>query len=155
MPLFKLFFSFRRAKPRPENFWRKPEIRRILPQRNGILRPRCHHAVGLFRALRNKVVNEHADIRLVPPENKGRLFHNLKRRVNSRNQPLRRGFFVTRSSVNLPRAVNPFDFFKFKRRQNIQSVYAVVLYRVCVSHYLAVLKPRNRAVHLFLNIVRH
>ena len=52
---------------------REPQVGIVLPQRETVLRARGHHAVGLVRPLGDKVVDEHADVRLGPPQDEGGL----------------------------------------------------------------------------------
>mgnify|MGYP001851183347 CR=1 FL=1 len=125
----------------------------VLPQRQAVFRARGHHAVGFVRSLRHEVVDEHADIRLIAPQNEGRQSAQFERRVQPRNQSLRRRLFVAARAVDLPRGVQSFHLLEFEGGEHVQRVDAVVFDGVGVSHDLAMFQPLHRAVHLLLQIV--
>ena len=63
----------------------------------------------------------------------GGLARYLESGVQACHKPLRRGLFVARSSVYLPCGVKVFNLFEFESGIYVQSIYAVVLYRVSVA----------------------
>ena len=46
-------------------------------------------------------------------------------------------------------------FLEFECREQLRRLCEVILYRVCVSHYLGIFKSPERAKHIVLNVGRH
>ena len=81
---------------------RQPPVGVVLAQQQPILGARGEHPVRLAAdSARHQVVDHHADIGLVAPQNQRRFAANLKRRVDSRHQTLRARFLVAGRAVDL------------------------------------------------------
>jgi hypothetical protein len=84
------------------------EIGVIDSQVQAMLRARCEHPIRLETALRDQIVDEDADVRLVAPQlqrvsRSPRIF----RRIGTRDETLRRGLFVALRAVDLSRQEEP------------------------------------------------
>ncbi len=140
-------------QPQPFRDRRKPVRRIVRPQEQPVLRPAREHPVRLHRSLRHQVIHQHTDVRLVPPQNEIRLFTPRQpRRVDPRDQPLRRGLFVPARSVDLPREKKPHDEVRLSGRLDLVAHHRVVLDRVAVHVDVRTLAPRHRAHDRLLHI---
>ena len=133
----------------------EPPVGVVLPQEQAVFAAARHDAVGLVRTLGHKIVDECADVALRAGENKGRLPREPARGVHAGNKALYGGLLVTGRAVELPRAVQPRDGFRFQRRLERGGVDAVVLNGVGGAHDLRVLKPRNGMDHPHLYVLGH
>ena len=76
------------------------------PKQQAVLGARGEHAVRLCRAAGHQVVDQHANVRLVPPEHKGRLpIPSRERRVEAGDEAKARRLLVARGADDLPRQV--------------------------------------------------
>ena len=76
------------------------------PKQQAVLGARGEHAVRLCRAAGHQVVDQHANVRLVPPEHKGRLpITSGERRVEAGDEAEARRLLVARRADDLPRQV--------------------------------------------------
>ena len=73
----------------------------VLPKEQAIFGPGGEQAVGLQRALGDQIVNEHTHISFAPVRDKGRLIANSQDRVNTGDQSLSRGFFISGCPIDL------------------------------------------------------
>ena len=75
----------------------------VVAQQQAVFAAAREHSVGLVGPLRDEVVYQNADVRLVAPEDEGRFAAHAQRRVDSRDEPLARRLLVARGSVYLSR----------------------------------------------------
>ena len=99
--LLEFGVSFGRNKSDFATFRRQPQIGIVLPQQDPVLGPRGEHPVGFVHPLRYEVVDQHADIGFVAPQDDRRLAAQLPVGVDARHEPLCRGLLVTRRAVDL------------------------------------------------------
>src|SRR5262245_33256691 len=85
------------------SLWGEPQIGVVDPKKQPMLSARREHAVRLEAPARREVVDEHADVRLVPPQGNWGLTPHPARRVDSCEEALRAGLFIPRGSVDLAR----------------------------------------------------
>ena len=133
----------------------EPPVGVVLPQKETVFAAARHDAVGLVRTLGHKIVDECANVALRAGEDKGRLPREPARGVHAGNKTLYGGLLVTGRAVELPRAVQPRDGFRFQRRLERGGVDAVVLNGVGGAHDLRVLEPRNGMDHPHLYVLGH
>jgi hypothetical protein len=82
---------------------RQAQIGIILAQQQAVFGPRSKHAVRLGRTFGNQVINQDANVCLIPPENDRRQVLYLASGIDPRHQTLRPRFLITRSAINLAR----------------------------------------------------
>jgi hypothetical protein len=132
---------------------REPIPRVVGPQAQPELGPAREHAIGLNGRLRDQVVHEHADVRLVPPEHHIRGFRTRETgRVHTRDQALGRGLFVPARPVDLTRKEEPGHTLRLTRRADLVRADHVVLDRVPVPQDLRPLTPGHRVDDLVLHV---
>src|SRR5262249_43192960 len=81
---------------------REPQISIVGAQQQTKLRAGREHPVRFQAAFGDQIVDEDANVRLVAPELEPVAAASKARRVDPRDQTLRRGFFVTGRAVDLP-----------------------------------------------------
>ena len=86
------------------------------PQRETILRPRGEHAIRLGDAARDQIVDHHTEISFGAIENDRGTLACSRGRIESRDQALRAGLFVSRGAVDLARKEEPPQPLGFQRR---------------------------------------
>ncbi len=145
---------FLRHQPHPGAVPGEPLVGVVLPVDEAVLRPGCHHAIRLLRALGHKVVDEHADVPVPPGEDEGLLPLDLQCGVDARNKTLCRRLLIAGGAVELPRAVQAGNLFALQRRQQLRGIHAVVLDGVGRTGHLRVLQSGNGVQHLHLHILR-
>ena len=86
---------------------RQPQIRIVDAEQQPVLRPRREHAVGFEAALRDQVVNEDPDVRLVSPQFQWAASKRVVGGIHPGDQALRRGLLVPGCAVDLPSKKEP------------------------------------------------
>src|SRR3546814_1774799 len=104
---------------------------------------RGEHAVGLDRALGDQVVDQHADVGLVAARRPRLFLLHEARGVDTRDQPLRRGFLVAGGAVDLAGEEQAGDGAGFQRVLQSPRVEEVVLDRVAGAGDVRVLEARS------------
>jgi hypothetical protein len=69
------------AKPPTERL--KALVSIVVPQRQAMFRPRCKHAIGLVDAMGNEIIDQYADIRVLPSHAKERPALCCQRRIDT------------------------------------------------------------------------
>ncbi len=111
-----------------------------------------HHAVGLVRALGDKVVNERTDISVAAAEDERLAPEYLERCVDACDEALHCRLLITGGAVELPRAVEAGNLFALKRRVELRRVDAVIFYRVGAAGHFRVLQAGDSVQHLYLHL---
>ena len=86
----------------------------ILTKKYSILRTRGEHSVWLINSLRDQIINQDSNIRLITAKNERILAVNLQMSVDSCDNPLSTSLFVAGSTINLTRKIQIFNIFQFK-----------------------------------------
>ena len=115
---------------------------------------RSEHAVRLFGAFRNQIVDQNGRVRFCAVEHQRRLFLHLQRRVNSGHDSLARRFFVPRRPIDLPREKQSGNLFRFQRALEFRGIDRIVLNRVPRPHHLGAIEPGDRLEDRQLHINR-
>ena len=107
-----------------------------------------------MRALGNKVVNQHADIRLITAQHQRLASLNLHHSVNARHQALRCGLLIAARAVGLAGAEQAADGLMLQRGSKLQRVQAVIVNRIACTHHPAMLQTGNSLHELQLDMRR-
>jgi len=97
--------------------------------------------VRLVDILRNEIVDEDPDVRLVPPENERRLSGERERRVHAGDYSLRRRLLVTRCPVYLSGEIEPRRPLRLERRLHLVRREEIVLDRISMANDPRLLQP--------------
>src|SRR5689334_19040665 len=92
-----------------------------------MLGARREHPIRLEAALRNQIVDEDANVRLVAPQLEAAAGASPMRRVDARDEPLRGCLFVSRSAVDLPGQKEPGRALRFETPIELGRLDEVVL----------------------------
>src|SRR5262245_36251581 len=104
-----------------------------------MLRARREHPVRLEATLRDQIVDEYPDVRLVARQLEAFASRNPMRRVDAGDDALRGGFFVSRRSVDLSGEKQSGDALRLEPPIQLRRLNEVVLYGIagtqqhCVS----------------------
>ena len=88
------------------------EIGIVLSQKDTVFGPGSKHPVRFIHALGNQIVNENADISLVPTKDKRLTFSKIQACINAGDNALRSGFLIAGSTVNLSRKKQIINYFR-------------------------------------------
>lgn len=132
----------------------QPAIGVVLSQKQPIFGSAGEHSVGFVGAAGDQVVDQHANVGVLPRGHPRRLGRGGSSGIQSRDQPLSGGFFVSRGSVDLSGKEQPRDRFGFQVRPQLRRWAVVVLDCVAVSHDGGVFQTGNAAEHRVLNVSR-
>src|SRR6266568_8997722 len=132
----------------------QPQVGIILPQQQPIFCTRCKHAIRLFCAESNQVVDHDADIGLAPVKNKRVTPLYPESRVDAGDKSLPRGFFITGGAVDLAGMVQIFDPLRFEGDMELNRVNVIIFDGVCRTHDFDILKADDGAVKSYLDIDR-
>ena len=135
--------------------FREALVRVVLPVQQPVLAAGGHHAVGLVGSLGDQVVNQRADVALIPPEDERLLALQLPCGVHPGDEALDGRLLVPGGAVELARAVKVRDLLGFQRGAQGGGVDAVVLNGIGRARHFCVLQPRNGAQHSQLDLFRH
>mmetsp|Transcript_1089 Transcript_1089/g.2042 ORF Transcript_1089/g.2042 Transcript_1089/m.2042 type:complete len:247 (+) Transcript_1089:657-1397(+) len=119
-----------------------------------MLRSRGEHAVRLVCALGHQVVDEDADVRLVPSEDQRCLLASRESRVRTSNDALGSGLFIPRSPADLSGEVQAWELLDLERVFQRPRVHEVVLDVVPGAHDLHAREPLDAAQDLQLDLRR-
>ena len=97
----KLFPTFVVDQPGTTAAGRQAEIRVVDAKQKPVLGPGREHPVRLETALRDQVVDQNADVRLVTAQLEALARRGQVRGIHAGNKSLRRRFFITGCSVDL------------------------------------------------------
>ena len=112
------------------------------------------HAIGLARAARHEIVDEHADVALAALRHEGVRAARAARRVDAGDEALRGGFFVTRGAVDLAREKQARERLGLERRLEIARIEEVVFDGVARPRDVRVLEAADGAHEFELHVVR-
>ena len=133
----------------------KAQVRVVLAKEKPVLRAGRHHAVRLPVVLRDKVIDQDADIGFGPLEDKRLSSQYLHRGVDPCHQSLCRCLFISAAPVELAGAEKPVHVPGLQSQFEEVRVDAVIFDRVGVLYDHAVLESRDSSVHSLLDVVRH
>ena len=133
---------------------REAQVRIVLTQGKAIFRPSRHHAIGLSGALGDEIVDQDADVGLIPPQDKRFFALDGKGRVDSRHKPLGRRLFVAAGAVDLPRHVEIRRVGDLKAQSESRSVDGVVLDGIGRAHKFAIFQAVDLFVEGHLHLYR-
>ncbi len=133
---------------------RESQIRVVLAQLQPVLGARREHPIGLGHAARDEIVDEHAEIRLVAPRRPAFLAARVTRRVDAGEQPLRRGFLVSRRAVDLPGEEEAADRLGFERRLERARIEIIVFDGIAGTQDVRMLAARDRMHERELDVER-
>src|SRR5262249_15621199 len=108
----------------------EPEIRVVDPQKQTMLGSRCEHPVGLEAALRDQVVDENADVRLIARELPRRETPATARRVDAGDDPLSSRLFIAGRAVYLTGEEKTRDALCFKGSRQLRGLDEVVFHGI-------------------------
>src|SRR6185369_3996397 len=102
----------------------------VFAQQQTILSPRGKHPVGLVvRSLRDEIVNQHTDIRLVPAEDYRLFPTKTQYSVDSSHDPLSCSLLVSRGPVDLAGVIESPNELRFQRRVELRRFEVIVFDR--------------------------
>ena len=131
-----LFADFQRQNADAVGGIHEPVTGIVLPKYKTALRPAREHAVRFISSFRDEIVDQHADVGVLPTEHERFLTTYGKRGVNPCHDPLCGSLFVSGCAVDLPGKVKSADSFRFKSMQEFARVYSIILdcVSVCEKH---------------------
>ena len=132
----------------------KTPVRIVLTQQQTVFCPGSHNTVRLVGSLGHQIVNQHADVRLIPAKYQRFLLSKLPNRIDSGHQSLGRRFLITGTSVKLSGTEQVLHHLALQRRLQTLRIDAVVFDGIGRPNDFAVLQPRDGMVELPLNILR-
>ena len=150
-PLYRLAFF---AEPAPAllinqaeraGLFREAQIGVVFAQQQAIFGPAGKHAIRLRRALRDQVVNQHAQIGLVAAREPGRLVFCPPGRVQAGQQTLRGGLFITRGAIDLAGKEQPLDKPGLQPGIQLARVEKIIFDRITGADDMGLLKALDRA----------
>ena len=112
------------------------------------------HAVWLNGRLRDQIIHQHADVRLIAPEDELAVAPREPGRVDPSHDPLGRGLLVAAGPVDLSRQEQPLDELGHPRRMDLVRADHVVLDRVAVAIDMGLLAPGHRPHDRVLHVRR-
>ena len=119
-----------RNQPGSPRLFGQTQVGVVLPQQQAELRPAGEHAVRLWRPASDQVIDKHADVTLRTFHVERGLLIQLQRGIGPRDQPLRRGLFVARRAIDLPREIKPPNRLGFQSRVQLRGRTIVILDRI-------------------------
>ncbi len=120
-----------------------------------MLRPAGEHPVRFGRRLRDQIVAQHADVRLLTTEDDvGTAVAGEVRRVDAGDEALSRGLFVAAGAVDLPGKKQSADLLGLQRRRDLRRPDHVVLDGVPPPDDLSMLQARDVVEHGPLRVGR-
>ena len=124
----------------------------VLSEHQAVFGPAREHPVGLFGPLGDQVVDQHADVGFVAPEDEGLFPFDRQGGVDTRHQSLGRRLLVAGGTVDLAGEVEVFDLFGLQCVLQFGRIDVVVLDGVAVTDDFRVLHPLHRADHRQLHV---
>ena len=111
---------------------RQTQVRVIDSQQKAMLRAGSEHPVRLEAALRNQIVDEHPDVRFIPPQlqTSAIAVPGGVSGVCARYKTLSGGLFISRGPVDLPGEEEPADALGLEPPRELGRLNEVVLDRV-------------------------
>ena len=109
---------------------RQTEISIVLTQKNAVFRPRGKHTIRLINPLIDQVIDQHANVSLVPSQHERIFTFQFPMCIDSRHQTLRSSFLVTRRSIDLAGEEQPVDNAGFQGIIQILRIEIVVFHRI-------------------------
>src|SRR5688572_22948016 len=130
------------------------QIRVVLAKQQPVFGAAGEHAIRLAGAARDQVVDQHADVTLVPLR-----YERLERAcaadgIDAGDEALRRGFFVARGAVDLPGEEQAAQRLCFERTCEIARIEEIVLDGVAGPRDVRAFEPLDGAHELELHVVR-
>ena len=123
----------------------EPLGRVVVAEQQAVLGPRSEHPVRLVHSLGDQVVDQHADVRLVPAQDERGLIARVESRVDARHQPLGRSLLVARGTVELPGAEEPAHGLGLQRESELLRGKIVVFHGVARPDQAGALETRRRS----------
>ena len=120
-----------------------------------MLGARREHPVRLEAALRDQIVDEDADVRLVAAAARTPLVAATRaRRIDAGHEALRRGLFVARRAVDLSGEKQPGDALRLERARQLGRLDEVVFDGVAGPQQHRVFEARQRVHEIRLHVAR-
>ena len=113
-----------------------------------MLGPARKHAIRLVGAFCDQVVDQNANVAFVAANDQWLEATNCVHRVDSGDQALAGGFFITGGAIDLAREKEVFDFLGFERRKQLGRRREVVFHGISRSLEYGFFQTRD-AVHQF------
>jgi hypothetical protein len=132
----------------------KTQVGVVFAQAQPILGAAREHPVRLRNPARDEIVDQHAQIRLVAPRTPCRALSHVERRVDARQEALRRGFLVAGGAVDLAGKEQSRDRPGFERALEPARIEIVVFNRVAGPRDLGVGETADRTHQLALHVER-
>lgn len=115
----------------------------VLPEQDSIFGPTGKHPVGLIGAFRDEVINEHTDVGFVAGQRKRGLLFDGKVGVDSCDQALAGGLFVSSGSIDLSCEVQVGDRFCLQAVVELGRWEVVVFHSIPWSKHSGLLEARD------------
>ncbi len=123
----------------------QPHVGIVFAQLQPVFGAAGEHAIGLGDAARDEVIDQHAEVGLVPPRTPGILALHLQAGVDARQQPLCRRLFVAGGAVDLAGEKQAADRLGFERGFQVARIVVIVFDGVAGTQDVRVFQPGNRA----------
>src|SRR5436309_1804681 len=124
-------------------------------QQESMLGSRREHPIGLPVLARHQVVDQHADVGLVPPQDERPATLELKRGVNAGHEALGRRLLVTGRAAYLTGKEQPRDALHLQRRLELVREHEVVFHGVAGAKHLGPFQPAQGAHEFKLDLLGH
>ena len=133
---------------------RESRIGTVLTEDQSMLGPARKHAIGLRRAARDEVVDQHADVSLAPRRRPGITLRHRECCIEAGNQPLCRGLLIAGRPVDLSRKVETLDASRLETRLQIARIEEIVFDGVARTRNVCAFEPANAAHEFVLHVER-
>src|SRR5216683_361625 len=120
-----------------------------------MLRARSEHPVRLETPLRNQIVDEHAEVRFIPPELQTIATPGGESGVYASHKTLGRGLFIARGPVDLAGEEEATNALGLEPPCKLSRLNEVVLDRVPGTQQHRVLEPGQCVYELLLDVAGH
>ena len=111
-----------------------------MPQEKAVLRPRGEHPVGFVHALGDEVIDQHPDVRLVPPQDERLSAQRVESRVDTRHDALRGSLLVSRGTVDLTGTEEACHHLRLETERELLWRQVVILHGISRTHQPGVFK---------------
>src|SRR5205823_4219021 len=120
----------------------------VLAQQQAVLRAAGEHAVGLARAARHQVIDEHSDVGLAALRYPGLALPHGERGIDAGDEALRGGFLVAGGAVDLAGEVQSGKRASLERALELARIEEVVLDGIAGAGEVRILEAADGAHEL-------
>src|SRR5690348_1213388 len=124
----------------------------VFSEQEPVLGAAGEHAIGLTRASRNEIIDEHPDVGLAPLGQPGVAASQCEGGIDPGYQSLGGGFLVTCRAIDLPREKQSLNVTCLQRRSQVTGIEVVVLDRVAGPGEVCILESADSPHEVVLHV---